>query len=255
MQQRMFLCAAALAVSPVTAAESERPDFSGVWSGYLTTDQHPFWRIEDLVCFPGCPSVVRERIIEVTRNGGPSPDQQAEDAAFLLEYQLGIATPEGRSRLLAAPTEEDLATYCEPYGVLREALNPLPMQIFDNGTTLEFKYEEWSLNRTVYLSDAPLPEEPSPLGHSIGHFENDTLVIETSALTGDYYPLRQGSYSDAATIVERYSIEEEPRRLLLMLTITDPVTLTSPYSWSKTWLFTPEVELIEDSCEDIPGEF
>jgi hypothetical protein len=46
---------------------------------------------------------------------------------------------------------------------------------------------------------------------------------------------------------------DDPRRLELELTVEDPVTFTEPYVVTKTWLSTPEVELLQDSCGDLPG--
>jgi hypothetical protein len=166
-------------------------------------------------------------------------------------------TPEGLERLERTAAEAaDLETYCEPYGLLREAMNPLPMRIRDEGDRIVIEYEEWSLSRTIHMNGAGRAEAPAPssLGYSVGRFENEALVVETTALIGDFYPLRLGSYSDAATIHERYEVQDDPRRLELELTITDPVTLKAPYVWTKTWLDTPNIELLEDSCEDVPGE-
>jgi hypothetical protein len=83
-----------------------------------------------------------------------------------------------------------------------------------------------------------------------------TAVIETAALEGDIYFSFQsgGAYSDQAAVVERYRIEQDPRRLVLEMTVTDPVTLLEPHVIAKTWLHTPDVQLLTDSCGDIPGK-
>jgi hypothetical protein len=239
--------------APATAA----PDLTGVWSSYFTTESHPYWQVEDVVCFAGCPVAQRDHIrglLEDPANRVPI-NPLALDPAFLPSYAESIMTPEGVRRLHASPeAEAALDTYCEPYGLVREAMNPLTMRIRDEGDRLVIDYEEWSQTRSIHLGAAEPPATPSPLGHSVGRYEGDALVVVTTALTGDYYPGRIGSYSDSATVEERYVVHEEPRRLVLELTVTDPVTLRSPYVWTKTWLYTPDVELLQDSCEDVPGQ-
>jgi hypothetical protein len=256
--------AAAIALSSCDSTSSSAgaaagPDLSGIWSGYLTTETHPYWRLEDIPCFPGCPVALRQRVADLVSN----PDSglnfatlQRETGPFLANYAASVMTPEGLERLQRSSADAaDLETFCEPYGLLREAMNPLPMRIRDEGERIVIDYEEWSLTRTIHLDgDDDGAAEPTALGYSVGRFESDALVVETTSLTSDYYPLRMGSYSEAATIHERYVVRDEPRRLELELTITDPVTLKEPYVWMKTWLHTPDVELLEDSCEDIPGE-
>jgi hypothetical protein len=40
----------------------------------------------------------------------------------------------------------------------------------------------------------------------------------------------------------------------LELTIEDPVMLLEPYVMTKTWLYTPDLQLVQDSCEDLPAQ-
>ena len=65
--------------------------------------------------------------------------------------------------------------------------------------------------------------------------------------------LSGGGYSDQASVVERYTIRDNPQHLVLEMTVTDPVTLVEPHVIEKIWLSTPEVEMVEDSCGDVAG--
>jgi hypothetical protein len=42
--------------------------------------------------------------------------------------------------------------------------------------------------------------------------------------------------------------------MYLEITVEDPVNLREPYTMTKTWLFTPDVKLVVDSCGDIPAK-
>jgi len=67
---------------------------------------------------------------------------------------------------------------CQPYGFVREVTNPLPMRISRDGQHLLVRYEEWSLNRPIYLDGRAHPTyaTPSLLGHAVGRVENGVLI-------------------------------------------------------------------------------
>ena len=61
-------------------------------------------------------------------------------------------------------------------------------------------------------------------------------------------------HSGELTAVERYVLRDNPRRLELTLTLTDPVTFTKPVVVTKIWLYTPSVEIVQDTCSQQPGK-
>ena len=137
-------------------------------------------------------------------------------------------------------------------------MNPLPMTVQRHGEHLLFRYEEWSLLRTVFLDGREHPEylTKSLLGHAVGRVEDGALIIETSGVVSDRFSdATQGGYSSELTAVERYTVHDNPRRLELELTLEDPEVLTEPHIMTKTWLLTPDVQLLQDSCGDLPGIF
>jgi hypothetical protein len=259
---------AMLSSCAVPSRAPEHPDFTGAWSGFITTQNDPHWRLPDALCFPGCPALFHRQLSVLLDD----PANAGEDPGKLLPAVVGAmvadraarSTPEGKVRLAATavPGSVQLAAYCEPYGFVREALNALPMAIRAEKDRLVIRYEEFNLGRDIWMDGRKHPAHlaPTPLGHSVGRYEGRALVVDTVAIGADHFvmlqspTLRWGGFADGTSAVERYTIEENPRRLVVELTITDPVTLTQPYSWTKTWLFTPDVELIEDSCEEVPGQ-
>lgn len=264
-RRRALLAGVLLTVA--TKAHSQSDDdalapFLGIWSGVFTTQDHSYWGLEDFVCFPGCPSEAREFAIALLED--PANDERPADE--LLGQAMGFAgmhladylTPVGKLIQQENTQENDPKLHCQPYGFVRQVTNPLPIEIRRNGDHLLFVYEEWSLLRTVFLDGREHPEyrTPSLLGHSVGHVEDGVLVIETTRVTPDRISdFSQGGYSGELSAVERYTIRDDPRRLELELTIEDPVTLTRPYVIAKTWLHTPDVELVQDRCGELPGKF
>ncbi len=104
--------------------------------------------------------------------------------------------------------------------------------------------------RVIYLDRGhPDPVDPSWNGDSIGHWEGDTLVVETVGLNG-----RSGAHfaplTEKTRIVERIALAEGGKALVDRLTFTDPEVFAEPYSVS--WTFdrmpnaTPRMEAV---CE------
>jgi hypothetical protein len=81
------------------------------------------------------------------------------------------------------------------------------------------------------------------------------LVVETTLVTPDLLSdSTQVGHSGELTAVERYVVRDNPRRLELTLTLTDPVTFTKSMVITKTWLYTPNVEIVQDTCSQQPGK-
>jgi hypothetical protein len=249
--------------SPPSAAldSAARPGLTGVWSGALTTQQHEFWELADLTaCALGCTPTARAyftSLIEDPANDAtPAQELSNSTTAFMREELAKKSLPEGVA-IQSLSEAIDPSFRCVPHGLARAAVNPLPMEIRQDGANLTIAYQEGNQSRTIYLDKRTRParEAPTPLGHSVGRYEGDTLVVETTGVEPNrYYELQSGGgHSAEAKFVERYVLGENPRRLELELTITDPVTLLEPHVLRKAWLATPDVQLVEDRCGDEPA--
>jgi hypothetical protein len=97
--------------------------------------------------------------------------------------------------------------------------------------------------RYIYTDGRPMPAEedmwPTTYGTSIGHWEGDTLVIETVQVT-DPSVFFHGAppFSEEARYVERIQLDGL-ERLTLEMTVTDPVTLDAPFTAHAAWLRDP----------------
>ena len=262
-----LLCAALGACSTDSSSSgstASRPDFTGVWSGAFTTQKHEYWELEDLTaCFPGCTPTARAyyaSLIEDPANDAkPVPELWGMATQFMRQELANKSTPEGLAIQAANTEATDPNFRCVPYGLARAAVNPLPIEIREDGDNLTIVYEEWNQSRTVYMDGRSHPANlaPTRLGYSVGRYEGDALVIETKGVDANlYYDFQSGGgHSVDATFVERYRIADNPRRLEVEMTITDAVTLHEPHVIHKTWLATPDVALVEDRCGDVPGKF
>lgn len=261
----LLASASAFFSRPVFAQQDSAP-FNGVWSGYLTSQHHEWWQVEDWACFVGCPKVAYEHLTALlddpANDERPVAELVGQTRGFIDAYLRERSTAAGLALMAGNSEANDTNIACHPYDFVRAATNPLPLQISREGDTLTIRYEEWNRVRSVYMDGREFPAtlEPSSLGYSIGHIENDTLVIETRGITASTYaPITinaAGGHSDQLRGTERYTIAAgDPTVLTLELTLEDPGTLSEPYVYFKQWIATPDIELLTDSCEDIPGEF
>ncbi len=93
--------------------------------------------------------------------------------------------------------------------------------------------------RYIYTDGRPMPDEldmwPTVYGTSVGHWEGDTLVVETRMVStpSDYFHSAP-AFSEDAVYEERLRLEGD--RLVGEYTITDPTTLSEPWQVTVGWL-------------------
>jgi len=100
------------------------------------------------------------------------------------------------------------------------------------------RHEVMDVERVIHLGTKEHAPgiEPSHLGHSIGWFEGETLVVDTAMFAPAEWGIGSGvSSSENKHLTERFTLDDDGRRLRLDYTITDLVYLTEPVSMSATF--------------------
>lgn len=104
--------------------------------------------------------------------------------------------------------------------------------------------------RQVFLDGRPLPDNPNPawMGHSVGHWEGDTLVIETTGFN-------DRGWTEIFPRTTMLRMEERIRRsdyghLELEITYDDPGVFAEPLIRRETWDLVPQLEVMEYVCEN-----
>ena len=106
--------------------------------------------------------------------------------------------------------------------------------------------------RTVYMDGRAHPNdiEPTTQGHSIGRWEDGTLVIDTVAFAEQRASNGQGVPSSAQKhTIERYVLSEDGKRLLVDVFLEDPVYLDGPFSGNLEWQYSPTLSLHPYNCD------
>jgi hypothetical protein len=134
-------------------------------------------------------------------------------------------TAEGRALFAATDHYQDPALRCLALGLPRLFGAPYDMEIVDAGTHYVMIHVEHNTPRRVWMDgrQPPPDTQPSSLGFSVGHWEGDVLVIETTHLLpgwldGSGLPMK----GEGTRIVERYEFTDDRLAMDRSMTIYDP---------------------------------
>ncbi|MEE8249909.1 MAG: hypothetical protein V3R59_06720, partial [Gammaproteobacteria bacterium] len=88
----------------------------------------------------------------------------------------------------------------------------------------------------------------SLLGRSVGRWEGDTLVVETTGINYPHFDKTGIPQTEAVRNDERFSVSADGSRLEYSVTVTDPAIFTEPVVLTKTWVWRPGEELQHYDC-------
>lgn len=262
----LLLAAACMGTAPPAQADSP-PDLEGVWVTVLLAFDDSRWRIADLVCArTGCSLEGYAYLQSLLADPANADRSTRELVADMEDYQRRanetMLTPVGRQRQAEFDPTKEATLDCTPDGdsLRHQILAPLPLEIEQHEDRVILRYEYWNAERVVHLgqNSHPEDEEPSRLGHSIGHYEGPTLVVETAHLLPSETGLPNDKplmLSPDARAVERYTLAEDGESLELVLEIVDPAIFTRPYQSHRRMLRMPDWELDTFDCESLTGEY
>ena len=187
----------------------------------------------------------RERVLK-TVDGKWPPLRPEADA--LLEQRIKMTE--------AGTPYANTMSRCLPPGVPQLSVGTAyPMQILETPGQVTILIEMFNHFRVIYL-DADHPDyiDPSYMGHSVGHWEGDTLVVDTVGLTDNTTIDEVGMpHSDKLHVIEKYRRAADDR-LEVTITIDDPETFTSTWDAKGEFAAAPAGDsLLEFICEPTAG--
>lgn len=147
-------------------------------------------------------------------------------------------TEEARAAQRNANPLESPIIKCETPGMPMPMFQPLSFEFVDEGPTARLNVEYFGIVRTIHLEDAvdPATVPPSPLGYSVGHWERNTLVVETSRVNYPYFNQSGVRQSENVHIVERFELSKDQTRLDFHMTISDAMAFTAPATAGRTYV-------------------
>lgn len=152
-------------------------------------------------------------------------------------------------------TTENFSYYdrCITRGVTGSILPSLygdAMRIVQSPTEIAISYEMLHDTRIIPLdrNDFPGSGVRQYMGLSVGHFEGDTLVVETRNLT-DKIAVARVPHSEDAVLTERFT-RIDPDMIDYVVTVDDPRTYEQPWTFRLTLTTQPDYEILEYSCHE-----
>jgi len=146
----------------------------------------------------------------------------------------------------------DYTGSCLPFGMSRTIYGPHPIQLIQDNDNLVFLAEQNTWFHIVPTNGQPVDKDlpPSWFGDSRGHWDGDTLVIETTNLNGYTRVDTIGHpMSEKARIIQTFK-RVDFGHAEHTYTLDDPKTYTKPWTITETWTLKPDVRIMEYSCEE-----
>ena len=215
--------------APAPRTAEGKPDLSGIWVAECGIDTGG-----------GC--FLQSLLFDLTR-GLKSTDVE------MTPWATGIqAQREQRDHV------DDPYGYCLPPGVPRIDFSGGPFKILHAPGVTVFLYETLvsMVFRQVFTDGRPLPtvSEPALLGYSVGRWEDDAFVVETTGLRdgGWLDTVKAHPHSDALHLTERLR-RTDFGHMELIITIDDPKAYLKPWTAKAILNLQPDTELLEAFCD------
>jgi hypothetical protein len=167
-------------------------------------------------------------------------------------FTLGTPTEKGAASQAAYRDADYPAANCIPYAAPHlMALAPYRFEIDIQEDRVVIAAEFFNVIRTVYMDGRTHPEngERSNQGHSVGSWDGDVLVVETTQFTDDPSGNLRGIPSGAQKhVVERFRLSDDGTQLIIDYVVEDPEYLLEPTTGTSVWDYAPDGEMLPFGC-------
>ncbi|MGA6981447.1 MAG: hypothetical protein WBZ11_07855 [Candidatus Sulfotelmatobacter sp.] len=216
-----------------------KPDLSGVWHVQGESDSEKrriFGNVVDRPVGAGMEfSTVSKYLINI-----------------VVDYKPGeiVLTPAAQAALRARPASAK-RNDCLPVGMPEAVLGSEVHKIVQTPGLILMMLEADSLTRQIYTDGRKLPTDPAPswLGYSVGHWEKNTLVVETIGFNGKTFLDGGHPISDRMHMTERY-LRRDAGHMYVEMTFDDPQFYNKPFTAKVTHLLQPDTDILEYVCAE-----
>jgi len=226
--------------APAPKTPDGKPDFSGIW-------QNAWFVNGRVVPLPVSP---------------PNEPPAATFADVFANFTGELPMQPWAAQLKAARKEqnskENPDAHCLPMGLMQFHMHPQPRKVLQTRDVIAILYEGNSGVRQIFIDGRPLPDadaQPWWYGYSTGHWEGDTLAIETTRFRdGGWLDIYGSPLTDQAKMTERWQ-RLNFGSIQIDITIDDPKAYTKPFTvrvHHRLALDGPQLdaELIEFICDE-----
>jgi hypothetical protein len=186
-----LVAALPLFASVPAAADAKRPDLSGFWFLYRGKSERMPELTSKIAPNTAMLSDVGAREFDPGEFGGLKVKPAAREAAAKWDPQQ----------------EQSVANVCKPPSIIYSMQGPFPIEIHPATELIVFKLEYYDLVRIVFMDGRPHPGADYPhskVGHSVGRWDGDTLVVDTTHLSESTLTNNGLGHSEKVHVIERF---------------------------------------------------
>jgi hypothetical protein len=239
-----------------------KPNFNGVWQALNEAN----WDLQAHEARAGM--VTQKGVYDYEYARVPAAPVLALGAAAGVPGSLGVVQGDGQipyktdAALIKQQNSEnwidrDPELKCYLPGTPRAMYMPYPFAIVQSTDKIHMTFAFSNAGRVIHLGKVEGPPDDTYMGHSVGHWEQDTLVVDVTKFNGKNWFDRAGNFhSDALHLVERYSpISADAIRY--EVTIEDPNVFTRPWTIAMPLYrrLEPSATVIDYPCMEFSEEF
>ena len=238
------------------------PNLSGIWQA----NNEAHWDLEAHAARSG--AVTQPGYFPYEYARVPAAPVLALGAAGGVPGSIGVVQGDGRIPYTPdalAIKQENAANWidrdpelkCYMPGLPRATYMPYPFEITQSATKVHMGYEFANAARTIHLDTVEDPPIDTWMGHSVGRWEGDTLVVDVTDFHGKTWFDRAGNFhTEALRLVERFT-PMTPNIIRYDVTIEDPNVFTQSWEISMPLYrrMEPNMQLLEYRCTEFVEEF
>jgi len=239
-----------------------KPNFSGIWQA----NNEAHWDLQAHEARAG--AVTQPGIYPYEFARVPAAPVLALGAAAGVPGSVGVVVGDGEIPYkpeAAAIKKENGANWidrdpelkCYLPGIPRAMYMPYPFQITQSTNKIQMAFTFTNAARTIHLDKVEGPPDDTFMGHSVGHWEGDTLVVDVTGFNGKNWFDRAGNFHSASLhLIERFT-PINPDAIRYEVTIEDPETFTRPWRIEMPLYRRQErnIQLLEYPCIEFAEEF
>jgi hypothetical protein len=192
------------------------------------------------------------RVVDGTPGGRPDLSGVYNAAPRATDTPPELKPGAEKFKVVRGPKDPGLYADCMPTGVPQTYFVPYQWQIVQSRDKVVILHEYLHLFRVIPINGAPHPVDPDPtwMGDSIGHWEGETLVVDTIAFN-DKTELPGGfRHTEALHVVERFR-RIDFDHLQWDASIDDPNVFAKPWTMSRTFALRGDLEKVDEYvCEN-----
>ena len=244
------------------AAIDGKPNFSGIWQA----NNEANWDLEAHAARPA--AVTQPGVYPYDYARVPAAPVLALGAAGAVPGSLGVVQGDGvipykpealaiKQQNAANWIDRDPELKCYLPGTPRAMYMPHPFQITQSTNKIHIAFSYSNTARTIHMDEVDPPPDITWMGHSVGRWEGDTLVVDVTQFNDRAWFDRAGNYhSDALKLTERYTLKS-PDVIWYEVTIEDPNVYTRPWTIAMPLYrrAEPNMQLLEFRCNEFAEEF